>query len=167
MRANYGKPLRRWLKERRIEEIVDFGDLPVFQGVTTYPCIIRVSHGKPRETFPVTEVASLDFSDLSEYVRESSFLDRQDDLDEEGWSLVDEQTGALLKKVRGSGVPLGEYVQGKIYYGIKTGLNKAFVIDAETRDRLIAEDPRSAEVIKPFLAGRDVKRYAPLEADKF
>lgn len=167
LRANYGKPLRRWLKERRIEEIVDFGDLPVFQGVTTYPCIIRVSHGTPRETFPVTEVASLDFSDLSEYVRESSFLVRQDDLDEEGWSLVDEQTGALLKKIRGAGVPLGEYVQGKIYYGIKTGLNKAFVIDAETRDRLIAEDPRSAEVIKPFLVGRDVKRYAPLEADKF
>lgn len=167
LRANYGKPLRRWLKERRIEEIVDFGDLPVFQGVTTYPCIIRVSHGKPRETFPVTEVASLDFSDLSEYVRESSFLVRQDDLDEEGWSLVDEQTGALLKKVRGAGVPLGEYVQGKIYRGVLTGLNKAFVIDAETGDRLIAEDPRSAEVIKPFLAGRDVKRYAPLEADKF
>ncbi|HRR88996.1 MAG TPA: Eco57I restriction-modification methylase domain-containing protein, partial [Methanoculleus sp.] len=167
LRANYGKPLRRWLKERRIEEIVDFGDLPVFQGVTTYPCIIRVSHGTPRETFPVTEVASLDFSDLSEYVRESSFLVRQDDLDEEGWSLVDEQTGALLKKILGAGVPLGEYVQGKIYRGVLTGLNKAFVIDAETRDRLIAEDPRSAEVIKPFLAGRDVKRYAPLEADKF
>ncbi|NMA87832.1 MAG: N-6 DNA methylase, partial [Methanoculleus bourgensis] len=167
LRANYGKPLRRWLKERRIEEIVDFGDLPVFQGATTYPCIVRVSHGTPRETFPVTEVASLDFPDLSEYVGEASYLVRQDDLDEDGWSLVDEQTGALLKKVRGAGVPLGEYVQGKIYYGIKTGLNKAFVIDAETRDRLIAEDPKSAEVIKPFLAGRDVKRYAPLEADKF
>ena len=167
LRANYGKPLRRWLKERRIEEIVDFGDLPVFQGATTYPCIVRVSHGTLRETFPVTEVASLDFPDLSEYVRESSYPVRQDDLDEDGWSLVDEQTGALLKKVRGAGVPLGEYVQGKIYYGIKTGLNKAFVIDAETRDGLIAEDPKSAEVIKPFLAGRDVKRYAPLEADRF
>lgn len=167
LRANYGKPLRRWLKERRIEEIVDFGDLPVFQGATTYPCIIRVSSGEPRETFPVTEVASLDFADLSEYVGEASYLVRQDDLDDDGWALVDEQTSDLLKKVRGAGVPLGEYVQGKIYYGIKTGLNKAFVIDAETRDRLIAEDPRSAEVIKPFLAGRDVKRYAPLETDKF
>ncbi|MGB4202798.1 MAG: TaqI-like C-terminal specificity domain-containing protein, partial [Candidatus Methanoculleus thermohydrogenotrophicum] len=147
--------------------IVDFGDLPVFQGATTYPCIIRVSSGEPRETFPVTEVASLDFADLSEYVGEASYLVRQDDLDDDGWALVDEQTSDLLKKVRGAGVPLGEYVQGKIYRGVLTGLNKAFVIDAETRDRLIAEDPRSAEVIKPFLAGRDVKRYAPLETDKF
>ena len=167
LRANYGKPLRRWLKERRIEEIVDFGDLPVFLGATTYPCIIRVSAGAPRDAFPVTKVESLDFPDLSEYVEESGYPVRQADLDDEGWSLVDEETGTLLRKVRDAGVPLGEYVQGKIYYGIKTGLNKAFVIDAEIRERLIADDPKSAEVIKPFLAGRDVKRYAPLEPDKF
>jgi hypothetical protein len=43
--------------------------------------------------------------------------------------------------------------------GVKTGLNEAFVIDQTTRDRLIAEDPRSAEIIKPWLRGRDVKRW--------
>ncbi len=56
-------------------------------------------------------------------------------------------------------MPLGEYVEGKIYYGIKTGLNEAFVIDGATRERLIAEDGKSAELIKPFLAGRDMKRH--------
>jgi hypothetical protein len=54
---------------------------------------------------------------------------------------------------------LGEYVKGKLYYGIKTGLNEAFVIDKITRDRLISEHPSSEEVIKPFLRGRDVKRW--------
>jgi type I restriction-modification system DNA methylase subunit len=43
MRANYGMTLRKWLKAQNIEEIIDFGDLPVFQKATTYPCIIRVS----------------------------------------------------------------------------------------------------------------------------
>ncbi len=47
---------------------------------------------------------------------------------------------------------------------IKTGLNEAFVIDAETKEKLIAEDPKSAELIKPFLAGRDIKRYQPPRA---
>ena len=47
-------------------------------------------------------------------------------------------------------MPLGEYVKGKIFYGIKTGLNEAFVIDEETRRRLIREDSKSAELIKPF-----------------
>lgn len=48
-----------------------------------------------------------------------------------------------------------------------TGLNEAFVIDAITRDRLIAEDPGSAEIIKPYLAGRDIKRYQRPQAEKF
>ena len=90
----------------------------------------------------------------------------QDELDDGGWSLVDEQTRAVLDKLRNTGVPLGEYVDGKIYRGVLTGLNEAFVIDSSTRDKLIAEDPKSAELIKPFLAGRDIKRYQSLQTDK-
>ena len=41
------------------------------------------------------------------------------------------------------------------------------MIDAETRNRLIAEDSSSANLIKPFLAGRDIKRYQPPVTDKF
>ena len=46
-----------------------------------------------------------------------------------------------------------------MYRGILTGLNTAFVIDSATRDRLIDEDPKSAELIKPWLRGRDVRRW--------
>ena len=72
-----------------------------------------------------------------------------------------------MDKISKVGVPLEQYVDGKIYYGIKTGLNEAFVIDEVTKDRLIAEDLKSEEVIKPFLAGRDVKRYKPLETQNY
>jgi hypothetical protein len=88
-------------------------------------------------------------------------------LDNSGWSLADEKMHALLAKLKGAGVPLDEYVQGKLYYGIKTGLNEAFVIDEATRERLIAEDDNSAELIKPFLAGRDIKRYEQPKSDKY
>ncbi|GAB3200965.1 hypothetical protein ABID22_003133 [Pontibacter aydingkolensis] len=84
-----------------------------------------------------------------------------------GWNLSDSTSQQLLEKLKNAGMPLGEYVEGKIYYGIKTGYNEAFVIDEATKDRLIAEDQRSAEVIKPFLAGRDVKRYMPPKSDKY
>jgi adenine-specific DNA-methyltransferase len=50
-------------------------------------------------------------------------------------------------------------VEGKFYYGIKTGLNEAFVIDEATRKRLIAEDPKSADLIKPWLRGRDIRKW--------
>jgi hypothetical protein len=104
---------------------------------------------------------------LGEYVNENGYKVNQLTLDDSGWSLADEATQALLDKLKGKGVPLGEYVGGKIYRGILTGLNEAFVIDAQTRERLIAEDPKSEELIKPFLAGRDIKRYHQPVNDKY
>ena len=47
----------------------------------------------------------------------------------------------------------------KIYCGIKTGYNDAFIIDNKTKEALVAEDPKSSEIIKPILRGRDIKRY--------
>ena len=54
---------------------------------------------------------------------------------------------------------LGRIYGNSIYYGIKTGYNPAFIITTESRDRLVAEDVRSAEIIKPILRGRDIRRY--------
>ncbi|MDN7024026.1 restriction endonuclease subunit R [Methanoculleus sp. FWC-SCC1] len=167
MRANYGKPLRQWLKEKRIEEIVDFGDLPVFEGTTAYTCIVRVSTGEPDGVFKVTNVDSLDFGDLATYVNETCFPLSLSSLDDTGWSLIDEQSRELLKKLQAVGVSLADYIHGKIYWGVKTGLNKAFVIDESTKQRLITEDPKSAPFIKPYLAGKEIKRYSPLKNSLF
>ena len=167
MRANYGGPLRGWMKEQHIEEIIDFGDLPVFQKATTYPCILLLSKDSAITDFAMTRVTTLDFNNLKAYVGEHRYEVEQTTLNDDGWSLVDKPTQELLNRLCKTGVPLGDYVQGKIYYGIKTGLNEAFVIDSKTRDRLIAEDPKSSEIIKPFLAGRDIKRYQPLHSDQY
>ena len=178
MRANYGEPLRRWMKTQHIEEIIDFGDLPVFETATTYPCIIRICRGGPvwpsksgqphrvAPTFYTTDVKTLDFNDLQSYVKENRFKVLPSSLSDKGWSLVDEKSQALLNKLHSSGTPLGKYVKEKIYRGVLTGLNKAFVIDEEIRQRLITEDPKSEELIKPFLLGRDIKRYEPLESNR-
>ncbi|MGB9594228.1 MAG: TaqI-like C-terminal specificity domain-containing protein, partial [Anaerolineae bacterium] len=166
-RAAYGEPLRRYLKQQHIVEIIDFGDLPVFQQATTYPCIIILRKAPPADTFAVTRVKTLDFASLEEYVRQNRYEVARDSLSDEGWSLAGGRVQALLAKLRTVGVPLGEYVGGKIYRGVLTGLNEAFVIDERTRNRLIAEDPRSAELIKPFLLGRDVKRYEPLQSKRY
>ncbi len=64
-------------------------------------------------------------------------------------------------KIRANGVPLAEYAGVKPLYGIKNGLNEAFLIDTATKDRLVREDPRSAEIIKPYLRGQDIKRWSP------
>lgn len=80
-------------------------------------------------------------------------------LSKQGWNLEPPEVLALMDKLRAAGMPLGKYVRGNFYRGILTGLNKAFVIDGATRKRLIEEDPNSEKVIKPWLRGRDIKRW--------
>jgi hypothetical protein len=159
MRANYGKPLRAWFGDKKVEEIIDFGDLPVFADATTYPMIMKMQKSDEVGTFRSVELDTLDFTDLKSYVEKHHKVTDQTRLSAKGWTLSDIKVQKLLEKLESRGVPLGEYVNGEIYRGVLTGLNDAFVIDEVTRERLIAQDPKSAEVIKPFLAGRDIKRY--------
>jgi len=119
MRANYGQPLRKWLKGQYIEEIIDFGDLPVFKGTSTYPCIIRINRSTSKDSFEVTQLKSLAFQDLNDYVRENHYHVNQSDLEDSGWSLADNRTHALLAKLISKGTPLGKYLDGKIHNGIK------------------------------------------------
>jgi hypothetical protein len=167
MRANYGEPLRRWMKRQKIEEIIDFGDLPVFQKATTYPCILRLRKHSPSNVFYTAQVRTLDFVSLEDYMREHTYPIKQTSLNDGGWTISDEGTQALLNKLHAVGVPIGKYVKGRIYRGILTGLNQAFVIDAQMRNKLITSDPKSAEIIKPFLVGRDIKRYQSPRSNQF
>ncbi len=168
MRAGYGAALRRWLKTLAIGQIADFGDLPVFEEATTYPCILMLRNAPATEEFWATPVTTLDFAEgLSTYVTKHRFEVGTKSLQDDGWQLSGVAVQNLMTKLRATGQPLGEYVDGKIFRGVLTGLNEAFVIDDVTRDRLIAEDPRSAEIIKPFLAGRDIKRYQTPEVSRY
>ncbi|MCA0428496.1 MAG: Eco57I restriction-modification methylase domain-containing protein [Bacteroidetes bacterium] len=168
MRAGYGKKLREFVAKHRIHRLIDFGDLPVFEEATTYPNIIQLKKSVPIPTFNACNVTTLQIPNgLAIYLNEHRIEVKLTELSSDGWTLLDTKTQALVAKIKSIGIPLGEYVSGKIYYGIKTGLNEAFVIDAATKEKLIAEDPNSAEVIKPFLAGRDIKRYQTPVITKF
>ncbi|MHA7128635.1 class I SAM-dependent DNA methyltransferase [Algoriphagus namhaensis] len=168
MRAGYGKAMRNYVKGFSIQEILDFGDLQVFEEATTYPLIIALNKNQSAGNFKAVNLTTLDFPDgMEKYLEESQMKVSPEGLSLEGWTLTDSQSQALLIKLKSQGISLYDYVEGKIFYGIKTGLNEAFVIDAETKDRLISEDAKSEEIIKPFLAGRDIKRYQQPKSDKF
>jgi len=167
MRANYGKALRTWLQERKLEAITDFGDLPVFEEATTYPCLLQIKKEQNPGIFRALEIEALPIEDIIQKENNRGFDVDATKLQDDGWSLVPLKTQRLLEKLKAKGTPLGEYVDGKIYRGVLTGYNKAFVIDEETKNRLIAEDESSSEIIKPFLAGRDIKRYQVPQPENF
>ena len=160
-RAGYGKGLRELLVSHRIRTLMDFCELPVFAAGVD-PMIVIVNKGslsKDHE-FPVVVIKDeAEFESLAQSLstRGSHYMPEQ--LRADGWSLEGADGIALVEKLRSRGTPLGEYVNGRFYYGIKTGLNEAFVIDRTTRNRLIREDRASAALIKPWIRGKDIGRW--------
>jgi hypothetical protein len=83
------------------------------------------------------------------------------------WSLTDAATASNRRTMAAAGIPLSEYVHGKIYYGVKTGFNTAFVLDSATRARLIADDAKCAEIIKPLAVGKDIHKWRIIDRDRW
>ncbi len=161
-RAGYGEKLRSFLaRELTLNRLIDFGDAPVFEAIAYASILTGIKSPTPRDSFALgyTWEADQPFDAIARVVPDRGVRIRQADLKPDSWRLEAPATLHLLEKLRAKGTPLGEYVKGRLYRGILTGLNEAFVINRTTRDRLIAEHPSSAEVIKPFLRGRDVKRW--------
>ncbi|MBK8883260.1 MAG: hypothetical protein IPN67_13005 [Bacteroidales bacterium] len=129
--------------------------------------IIAGNRGKEIGPIKLTLAKTLKFNSLHEYVEQSQKRLNKESLNDEGWSLFDGNAQQLFTKIQQKGIPLKAYVKGKILYGIKTGLNEAFVIDQFTKAKLVAEDPRSVEILRPFLSGKDLKRYRALSTNKY
>jgi hypothetical protein len=160
-KASYGKALRQLLVAQQIEILVDFCELPVFEA-STDPIIVIASKVTPSAShkFSVLVVKDEDeFGSLAESVATRGVRYKPQQLKTEGWSLEGADGIDLVEKLRSKGTPLIRYVNGRLYRGIITGLNEAFVIDRDTRDRLIRADKKSADLIKPWIRGRDIKRW--------
>ena len=85
---------------------------------------------------------------------------------DEPWTILSEIEQSIKRKIEAVGTPLKDW-NISINYGIKTGLNEAFIISKEKRDELIAQDPKSAEIIRPILRGRDIEKNSIHFQDTF
>jgi hypothetical protein len=161
-RAGYGGKLRSFLaRELTLHRLIDFGDAPVFEAIAYASILagVRVKPAYDTSALAYTWEKEMTFDRIAQIVPERGQQILQRELKPDGWQLESPAVFRLLEKLRGAGKPLGEYVNQRFYRGILTGLNEAFVVDRATRDRLILEHASSAELLKPFLRGRDVKRW--------
>lgn len=157
-----GEPLRRHLlAHSQLRTLVDFGDIQVFEGVTTYPAIVVLDHtDTPDPAAPIRFLAlgdTLPESLAAEFQQQAGAMP-QGQLGTDAWRLEDARLAKLRVKLT-RGHPTLKDTYGPPLYGIKTGLEAAFVVDRATRDALIATDPRSAELLKPYLEGKDLKKW--------
>ena len=161
MRANYGINLRKFISTKsKIIQIIDFGELPVFQNAATFPAIFITQNSCDKDqNFVYAPIKQLNFVSIDEEVLKIGKMLDSRSLHENHWTLVDNDQTDLILKMKNVGTPFGQYVNGKIFYGLKTGLNKAFVIDEKTKNTLISKEPQSKLLIKPFINGDDIRKY--------
>lgn len=156
-----GAPLRDFLRQQAtIETVIDFGDHQIFEGVTTYPAILTMRASVPPQGhllsyWKVRELPSGSFTDAYAEAAQSF---AQSTLGNGSWQLEGAALQMLRLKIVSSKHSLQE-VYSSPYRGVLTGRNEAFVIDGETRDRLIAQDPKSEEIIKPWLEGSAIQKW--------
>ncbi len=159
-RTGSGENLRRFLCDHvAIEAVVDFGDLQIFEGVTTYPAIVALRKGGADQDDAVRflKVDTLPNDIEAEFASRAQTMPRTR-LGHGSWQFEAAPLGKLRDKIVNGKKTLRE-VYGPPLYGIKTGLNEAFIVDTAIRDRLVAQDSKSADLLKPFLRGENIKRW--------
>ncbi len=170
MKAGYAQALRTLFAERAwVEALVDFGHAKqIFPDADVFPCVVTVRKPLPEPEPPpattrvcVIDRDRLDLDKLVQQVDEASFAMPRDALTPAGWNLEPPEVLALMEKIRKSGVKLKDYIGAEPLYGLKTGFNDAFLIDQPTRDRLVGQDGRLGDIIRPYLRGQDIERWAP------
>lgn len=165
MRAGYGEPLRKYFSEKQdVIGLIDFAGYKVFDSATVDVNILTAA---TRTRSGSTKACSInkdefDITKLSDYVQTHTVLSCFSS--SESWSILSDIERSIKAKIEAVGTPLKDWgIQ--INYGIKTGFNDAFIIDSVRRNEILnacqSEDERqrTAEIIRPILRGRDIKRY--------
>jgi hypothetical protein len=161
-RGGYGKSLRNHLSiNTQIDWIVDFDNAPVFKDLAAYPCIF-ISRNKFIKN---NKIRFLSWDQKTGPIVTPSFLARphreldQSSLEIDGWTLSSNNEQKVTAKIQKNGKRLESIWPDSIYYGVKTGCNKAFIISDKVRNDIISKDENSYKVIHKCVRGRDVKKW--------
>lgn len=158
MRAGYGEALRNFLVTKTDPvQLIDFSGEKVFQKVTVDVNILIYRKAENQFNTLSCIIKGSDWrNNLSDYVRQYAVSNRFDSSG--SWVILSPVEQSIKRKIESIGTPLKDW-NIKIYRGILTGYNEAFIIDGKKKDELISADSKSAEIIRPILRGRDIKRY--------
>lgn len=161
IKAEYGKGLRKLLSETStLINLINIDQSQVFESATVNTAIL-ISKSQLTDADVTIFNAPYDNkdTDFRKYIQVNSFSKKSSYFTESPWLLIGGKTADLIDKIRMSGKTL-EKLKTKIRLGLATGANEAFVLSEEVKQKLIEQDPRNAEVIKPVLRGRDISRFS-------
>ena len=155
LKAEYGKSLRRYFADRHTPlQLLELGK-DVFENAIVDSSVLLLREGGQSSAFPAVDVER---NPDRNFPPDESHWGQTKPNGEAPWSILTHTEQRVMDKMLAVGTPLKEW-DIVIYRGITTGLNDAFIIDNQTKDALIADDPRSIDILKPVVRGRDIQRY--------
>lgn len=161
MRAGYGEKLREFFRKYNPLQLVDLGP-GVFENATVDTNILIIQKANNQNKLKAITLQKQDKEDIFKALKEKAVVLTK--LSKDAWFIGSDAEQKLKEKIERIGKPLKDW-DVKIFYGIKTGLNDAFIITTEKRNEILAnckdkeERKRTEQIIKPILRGRDIKRY--------
>lgn len=166
MLVDYGKELRQFMSQTSLKKILNFGDVQFFADATIYVCIFVSQKSGDKLPVLACSLNSKNYhGEFEKEVKAATFEFPAENFGASEWSIRNKLHDSVLQKMN-VGTPLKD-MPITINYGIKTGFNDAFFIDGKTREKLIAEDPKSEELIKPLLRGRDINAWVTGKEDQY
>ncbi len=161
LKTLYGIGLRKILCSFNTRMIIDFFELPVFEA-STDTAISIIQNNKGDCSTQYYPVKTLEFLNLKE-LTSGSYLNVIKD--ETEWKFVDVIEERLLEKVCENAVTLKEFTGDKIYYGIKTAFNKAFILDYYVAKKLLKSESKA--IVKKYARSKDIRKWGLLDNNKY
>ena len=169
--TGYGEKVRRQLSSQHINIILNLEQVEVFENVLVSSVIFNISKRikMPKNIFTYEKFYKLNFQEFKrEFVERQNMLGTylQEYLNDKEWSFADMKQLMLKEKIENGHLLLKDIDGVKIYRGVTTGYNPAFIISNEQRDNLITEDYKNSQVIKNILQGRNIRKWYYNESEE-
>ncbi|NLF41898.1 MAG: hypothetical protein GX587_04320 [Bacteroidales bacterium] len=159
MQASYGKSLRKFLAtDTNPIQLIDFGQAKIFEGATVFVNILLFEKAKNKNSLWACLIPTdydVEHGNLTAFF--ASNKQELKKLTENTWAVSNSQH--INEQIEKIGKPLIKWKELDFFRGITSGLNDAFHIEEPQKNDLINQDPKNAEIIKPLLRGKDIKRY--------
>ncbi len=151
--------LRAFLtREIQFISYVDFTEVQIFEGATTYPIILIAQNKILLDgEFDYIKIPFERKNNVIDIVLEVSEKVQQKSLDYKNWSFNSVQEFKILNRIRTNRTIRETF--SKCFYGIKTGFNEAFIIDEKMKSILEKKHFSSKKLIKPFYEGKDIQKW--------
>ena len=166
LKAEYGKPTRGYfIKKHTPLKLIEMGK-DVFESAIVDSSVLLIRSGKVKGASSIVSAVDMDRLADSEFPPALDLWEQVHPEADKPWKILSNVEQEIMDKMQDKGAALEDW-DVNINSGVKTGCNYAFVIDTETKDRLIAADPRSSDVIRKVLGGEDIQRFSTRWAGKW